>query len=203
MSETLQRRGARAWIVMLVSLLAYTALDLGTKEWALDTLSSERTSEPPAVCQPDDQGRLRWQRIPKANIVLIEGRAELGYAENCGAAFGMFRTAPAWVRSLVFGFAALAACVVLAGMFMNGTGGWLFAASVPLVLSGAIGNLADRIRHGYVVDFIVVHLTDTYTWPTFNIADSTITVGVVFLLLDGMKKPEESTASDTAASASE
>jgi signal peptidase II len=99
----------------------------------------------------------------------------------------MLRTAPSWLRAAVFGVAALGATVVLMTMFVKGTGGKLFGAAVPLILSGAIGNLSDRIRHGFVVDFIQVD-PRLFEYPTFNVADIAITVGVGLLLIDGMKK---------------
>ncbi len=187
-SPALPKRSYKALAIMLVSLFAYTALDLATKEWALDNLSRERVGEQPAVCQPDGQGYVRMQRLPTEPHVVVDGYFVLHYAENCGAAFGILRTAPAWLRAGIFGLAALGACVVLTMMFMRGTGGPLFAAAVPMILSGAVGNLSDRFRHGFVVDFIQVD-PRWFEYPTFNVADCTITIGVVLLLIDGMKKP--------------
>jgi signal peptidase II len=184
----LAKRSYKALAIMLVSLVAYTALDLATKEWALDSLSRERIGEKPAICQPDGQGYVRMQRLPTEPHVVVDGYFVLHYAENCGAAFGILRTAPSWVRAGIFGIAAIGACFVLTMMFMRGTGGPLFAAAVPMILSGAIGNLSDRFRHGFVVDFIQVD-PRWFEYPTFNVADCTITVGVVLLLIDGMRKP--------------
>lgn len=183
----------RALAIMLASLFLYTFADLASKEWALDNLSRERAGTPPPVCQPDDEGYVRMQRLPGPSFTLIEGYLEFRYAENCGAAFGMLRTAPSWVRALIFGVAGVGACIVLTMMFMRGTGGKLFAWSVPLVLSGAIGNLTDRVRHGFVVDFIRFHIRNNWEYPTFNVADIAIAVGVGFLLLDGLKKPAQRT----------
>ena len=135
-------RSIVALLVMLLSLGLYTAVDLVSKEWALDNLSRARNSDPPPVCQPDDQGYTRIQRIPTEPKKLVPGYFVAHYAENCGAAFGMLRTAPSWMRAAVFGVAALGACIVLTMMFMRGTGGKLFAGAVPLILSGAIGNLS-------------------------------------------------------------
>ena len=56
------------------------------------------------------------------------------------------------------------------------------------IVSGALGNLIDRVRYGYVVDFIRFHLQDGWEWPTFNIADCGITVGVILLVLDGFRE---------------
>ena len=184
-------RNTRALAIMLASLLFYTFADLASKEWALDTLSRARNATPPPVCQPDEAGYVRMQRLPDRIVTLIPGYLEFRYAENCGAAFGMLRTAPSWVRALIFGVAGIGACIVLTLMFIRGTGGKLFAWSVPLVLSGAIGNLTDRIRHGFVVDFIRFHIQNNWEYPTFNVADIAIAVGVGFLLLDGLKKPDQ------------
>jgi lipoprotein signal peptidase len=173
---------------MFASLAVYLFADLGSKEWALDHLSRVRAGKAAPVCVPDEQGYTRYQRIPTEPQVWVDGYLMAHYAENCGAAFGMLRTAPSWVRAGVFGLAALGACVVLTYMFVRGAGGRLFGAAVPLILSGAIGNVSDRIRHGFVVDFIQVD-PRLFEYPTFNVADIAISVGVGLLLIDGMKKP--------------
>lgn len=68
------------------------------------------------------------------------------------------------------------------------------ATAIPLVLilGGAIGNLIDRIRLGYVVDFIDVPITDSWHWPAFNVADSAICVGAVLMILMSFRKPDPS-----------
>jgi signal peptidase II len=184
----LVRRSPRALAIMLASLALYTFADLASKEWALDNLSRERQGNKPPVCQADERGYLEIQRLPLPPRPFIAGVIDLHYAENCGAAFGMLRAAPGWLRALVFGVAAVGASVVLTGMFVRGAGGRMFAAAVPMILSGAIGNLSDRVRHGFVVDFIQVD-PKLFEYPTFNVADIAITVGVALLLIDGMKKP--------------
>ena len=65
---------------------------------------------------------------------------------------------------------------------------------LPLVLGGAIGNWVDRLARGFVIDFIEAHWKDTYTWPSFNVADSAIVVGVILLLVDGMVRRERKAA---------
>jgi signal peptidase II len=121
---------------------------------------------------------------------MVEGVLRATYAENCGAAFSMLREAPGWVRALVFGVASIGAAIVLTTMFVRGSGGTLFAAAVPLILSGALGNLTDRVRHGFVVDFIQVD-PKLFSYPVFNVADVWIAIGVGLLLLDGLKKPAQ------------
>jgi signal peptidase II len=56
--------------------------------------------------------------------------------------------------------------------------------ALPLVLGGAIGNLVDRLRLGYVVDFILMHWKDKFYWPTYNVADIAITVGIVLMIYE-------------------
>ena len=84
---------------------------------------------PPPICQPDDEGYVRMQRLPTEPHVSIDGYLGFAYAENCGAAFGMLRTAPSWLRAAIFGVAGVGACIVLTLMFMRGTGGKLFAGA--------------------------------------------------------------------------
>ncbi len=193
--------------ICVAATLVLTIADLGSKQWALLTLSEERASDPPPVCEPNEDGHIFMQRMGTEPIVLVDGYLELRYAENCGAAFGVMRSAPAFARKLVFGVAATLASIALMLMFVRGRGGALFAWSVPMIVSGAIGNLYDRVRFGYVVDFIRFHLEDGWEWPTFNVADCGITVGVILLVLDGFregrteKEQRKKLAADDAAAA--
>lgn len=191
-------RFGRALVLCLVATAALTALDLGTKEWALSALSEARPGTGAPACEPDEHGRTFMQRMRAESVVLVDGYLELRYAENCGAAFGILRDSATWIRRIVFGAAAGIASIALLVMFVRGRGGPLFAASVPFIVSGALGNLVDRVRHGYVVDFIRFHLQERWEWPTFNVADVTITVGVALLLIDGLREgrsnPREKTA---------
>lgn len=177
------RRSNKAILLCVVALAFFTWLDLWTKSLAVDALS----------CEPDGNVSCRalrgMDRGRDEAYVMHPEYLELRYAENRGAAFGMLHDAPDWLRAVIFTGAAVVATGVLMWMFITGSGGPLFAMSVPLVVSGAIGNMVDRARLGYVVDFIRVHVGTSWEWPTFNIADSTITVGVVLLLIDGMRAP--------------
>ena len=185
--------------VALVATILLVVADIGSKEWAEASLSAA----PPAgavspICTPGG-GMQRWRTEP---YVIISDHLELRYAENCGAAFGMLRDAPPIFRKLLFGTAAIAASITLFVMFVRGRGGPFFAWSVPLIVSGAVGNLIDRVRYGYVVDFIRAYnlnLPFLDEWPTFNVADIGITVGVALLVLDGFRQPASQTAGDTEA----
>ncbi len=180
-----ERRSNRAIAFCLLGTLALLGADLATKQWASDTLSEVRPGTPPPICAGEGM-----QHFRKPGVVLVDGYLELQYAENCGAAFGLLQDAGDWVRRVIFGFAAAAAAIALFWMFIVGKGGRFFAWSVPFVVSGALGNLFDRVRLGYVVDFIRFHVHDSFEYPTFNVADITIVVGVALLILDGMRKDQ-------------
>ena len=64
----------------------------------------------------------------------------------------------------------------------------LFATALSLILGGAIGNVIDRLLHGYVVDFILVHYQNSWTFPAFNVADSAISIGAALLILDELRR---------------
>jgi signal peptidase II len=104
---------------------------------------------------------------------------------NTGAAFGFLSSASGW-QNIFFIVVASVACIVILWMT------WRLAANdlvlgtgLMLVLGGALGNLADRVIHGYVIDFIDVYY-GTWHWPAFNVADSAITIGAVLLAIDAL-----------------
>jgi signal peptidase II len=172
-------------MLCLAAIAVLTAMDLGSKQWALERLSEPSSTRADPVCKPDELGRIHPQRNQRAPVVLVDRYLELRYAENCGAAFGFMRDMPSAVRKGVFYVAAVGAVILLLWMFVTGRGGKLFMISVPLIVSGAIGNLVDRVRFGYVVDFVRFHVNDRWAYPTFNVADAWITIGVALILIEG------------------
>ena len=125
-------------------------------------------------------------------IVIIPKVFRLTHVLNTGAAFSMFEgsTTPALVRNLLVGFSVVAVAVVLVLIWKMGRGVTLTSVALALILGGAIGNLYDRVRFAYVVDFLEVHIVH-YHWPDFNVADSAIVVGACLLLLE-MLRPQRS-----------
>lgn len=109
---------------------------------------------------------------------------------NEGAAFSFLSDAGGWQRWF-FTALALVVCAALVGwirrLFVQQ---WALALALALVLGGALGNLADRLRLGYVVDFISVHYGSWY-FPTFNVADAAISVGAVIIVLDSFRGQPE------------
>ena len=101
---------------------------------------------------------------------------------NAGAAFSFLAGASGWQRWFFVGLGALAALFIV-WMLRSHGGQRLFSWALALILGGAVGNVIDRLLHGHVVDFIQVHYGSAY-FPSFNVADSAITVGAALLILD-------------------
>jgi signal peptidase II len=114
---------------------------------------------------------------------VVDGVLRITYIRNPGAAFGIFAHGFEGFRNPFFlGVTALALAVILVVVRRLPPGRPWTAAALGLVFGGAVGNLIDRLRWGEVVDFIDVFWRNHH-WPTFNVADSGITVGVAFLVL--------------------
>ena len=103
-------------------------------------------------------------------------------AHNTGAAFSFLAGASGWQRWLFTGI-GVAAAVFIVWMLMAHAGQKLFSFAMACILGGAIGNVVDRMLHGYVLDFLDFHLAGRH-FPAFNVADSAITIGAVCLILD-------------------
>lgn len=103
-------------------------------------------------------------------------------AHNLGAAFSLLSDAGGWQRWLLIAI-GLAAMVFIVWQLRAHPGQKLFCFALSGLLGGAIGNVLDRLRHGYVVDFLQFHYAGWY-FPAFNLADSAITVGAACLILD-------------------
>jgi|TARA_R110000822_G_scaffold41092_30_gene111605 signal peptidase II len=151
------RNGSLRWLALSALIIA---LDLLSK-WFADT------------------NLQMYQQVP-----IIDGLFSFTLAYNPGAAFSFLANAGGWQRWF---FVAIA--VGVSGMLVV----WLARLprdkimeplALALILGGALGNLYDRIVHGHVVDFILVHWQQSWFFPAFNIADSAITVGAALLILD-------------------
>jgi signal peptidase II len=109
---------------------------------------------------------------------------------NTGAAFSFLAGAAGWQRWFFVGL-GLAAAIFIVWMLRRHGGQRLFGWALALILGGAVGNVVDRLMHGYVVDFIQVHHRGWY-FPSFNIADSAITVGAALLIIDELRRVRRS-----------
>ena len=144
------------WLSLLV-----IALDALSKQWALTTLTFQQSV-------PVLDGVLNWTLL-----------------YNYGAAFSFLADHAGWQRWL---FSALA--IAISGLLSfwlarTARDDWRLALPYALVIGGAIGNLIDRLRHGYVIDFIDVYWRNWH-WPAFNLADSAIVGGAIGIALFGL-----------------
>jgi signal peptidase II len=120
---------------------------------------------------------------------VLAGVVQLTYVRNRGAAFGVFSDSQLPYQSWLFAAVSVLALVAIAVY------GWKLPASsqlprlaLALIIGGALGNLCDRVRLGYVIDFLDVYW-GRYHWPAFNVADSAITAGVALLVIDMLRQP--------------
>ena len=159
------------WILLIVFLVVI-ALDQSTKLMIQQTLPLHKTVE------------------------IIPGFFNLIHVRNTGGAFGIFGGEKGPVGSVLFVVASLIAVGILVVLFLRvKEHEKTLAFSLALLLSGATGNLLDRLSYGEVIDFLDFHVS-LYHWPAFNVADSAISIGIglmaLELLIKENKKPSKS-----------
>jgi signal peptidase II len=133
---------------------------------------------------------------------IVEGLVRLTYVQNRGAAFGILSEAGLPYQSLMFSVVSLLALLAIAlYAWRMPVQSRLPQTALAMVMGGAVGNLLDRARLGYVIDYVDMYW-GPHHWPAFNVADSAITVGVALLVIDILRTPEmdESPKAEIAAS---
>jgi signal peptidase II len=117
-------------------------------------------------------------------VQVVGDWARVNYIHNAGGLFGVFQSA-----APVFAVVSLVVIAVIVSLeFRWGWRSWLVTVALGLLLGGAIGNLIDRVRLGYVVDFADIGI-GTWRWYIFNIADSAISISIGLLLLVSLFRP--------------
>jgi len=142
--------------------------------------------------------------IRRREVVVVQDYFDFQYTRNPGAAFGFLADSESPLRRpffIVISIIALGIILyILSGVTLSQQ---LIIFGLSLIAGGAIGNFIDRIQYGYVIDFILWKYTDQYRWPTFNIADALICVGVAFMIIeiirDSMRPREDEDAPAEAA----
>jgi signal peptidase II len=109
---------------------------------------------------------------------------------NTGAAFSFLAAASGWQRWF-FSAIGVAAALLIVWLLRSHAGQKLFSFALACILGGAVGNVLDRLVHGYVVDFLDFHWHGAH-FPAFNLADSAITLGAVCLVLDELRRVRRS-----------
>jgi len=123
---------------------------------------------------------------------VIDGFLNITYVRNTGVAFGIFSSISSPAKSIVLSlFTALAAVVVVVYSMRSPVRNRRLQLALGFILGGALGNLYDRITYGYVIDFIEVYFRN-YHWPSFNVADSAISTGVVLLAFEIIRNEADS-----------
>ncbi|AEM50443.1 signal peptidase II [Stenotrophomonas maltophilia] len=161
---------ALVWLLLSAAIIG---LDQWSKAWVLSSL-------------PEFQP-----------VVVIDGFWNWYRTYNTGAAFSFLSDAGGWQK---YFFTALAIAISgLMAWWLRGTarGNWKAAVPYALIIGGAIGNVIDRQVHGHVVDFIQWYV-GSYTWPSFNIADSAIVVGAIGIALFGLFDGKSAKKADNA-----
>ena len=149
---------ALPWLGLSAAIIA---LDWLSKQWALSAL---RFREPVEVVA----GFWNWTLV-----------------HNTGAAFSFLADAGGWQQWLFSGLAVLISGFCVHMLAKTTRADWRTALPLALIVGGALGNLIDRVRYGYVVDFVHWYWRD-FHWPVFNLADSAISVAAVMLVLIGL-----------------
>lgn len=122
---------------------------------------------------------------------VIPGFFDIIHVRNTGAAFGMLQGIPEPIRTAFFLGITIIAFIAIFMVFIKiKEKSWLLKMVFSLVIAGALGNLTDRFIHGEVVDFLSVYIR-SFRWPTFNLADTYISIGMVGLLLHIFLMPKE------------
>ncbi len=145
--------------------------------------------------------RLVADRIPlHSTVPVIPGFFDLTHVRNSGAAFGLFAGIDSPLRALLLTAVALVVFFgVLLYSLMSPAGLTRLQSGLALILGGAVGNLIDRLRFEWVTDFLRFYVRQ-YEWPSFNLADSAITMGVLVLAWDIWRRPDEERAPASAPS---
>jgi signal peptidase II len=157
-------------VVTVISLAA----DLASKGWAKARLSGfePRTS-------------------PVRKVEVLKGHLDFIFAQNPGGAWSFLRSLPDSLRRPFFLVVSSAAIVFIISIYLRVyRDQTAMKWGLPLALGGAMGNLVDRIRYGWVVDFVDVYVIrgkSQHHWPTFNVADIAIVVGVALMAIDMMR----------------
>jgi signal peptidase II len=180
------------WLLFGFNALWVVLADQITKWIAVSHLTNAfkaTATAPAAVTFAEQLDRFLYTLHPNRirSVEVFENFWHFRYVENPGAAFGFLADQEAWLRLPLFITITIVATGFICWMFRETTPEQrLMRFTLGIILGGAIGNFIDRIRLGYVIDFIDWHWYE-HNWPTFNIADAAISVGVALLVVEMIK----------------
>ena len=154
-------------------------LDQWSKAWAAATLYTGNAAAAGGV--PVNPAELQTK------VIEVTSWFNYRLVGNKGAAWGIFKDLPEGLRVPFFVVLSAVALTILLVVYYKSHGQKLMQSALVLICGGAIGNLIDRLQIGYVVDFIDWHI-GVHHWPTFNIADVSISVGVGLMVIDMIRQ---------------
>jgi signal peptidase II len=126
------------------------------------------------------------------STTVVEEFFDLTYVRNSGAAFGLFASVDSSIKAVILNSVAVLVFIVVSAYALRSSHKSVrLQVGFALILGGAIGNLMDRVRFSYVVDFLDFSISGHH-WPAFNVADSAICIGVGLLFLDMLRNEEDS-----------
>lgn len=213
-----------AWLLAVVVI--GVTIDQGSKLWAIEALTRPASAAEIACDvhgarkrEPECRGSPRvtehGQRVILREIPVIKSFVGFKYAENPAAAFSMTGSLPVWFRRPFLLLISLIASIGIAFWYTRlKERDWAIFTAFPLIIAGAVGNLIDRARLGFVIDFLDAYLAapagavawlvstvGTNHWPTFNVADSCIVVGALLVIFRSIKPLYADPVSDEKADA--
>jgi signal peptidase II len=196
------RSGPSKWALLALAFAVLVALDQWTKYLAVERLTFALEHAGASAAGEKLRafyGLRHLERLAREPYVVWKPVWRMSYVENPGAAWGLFRSMSEGLRNAFFTAISVGAVGFILVYYrrLEKRQRYLQVA-LALVLSGAVGNFIDRIARGYVIDFIDWHWWNRpdIRWPTFNLADSLIVVGVALLVLHpGPKRSETAAAS--------
>lgn len=145
-----------------IVILILLAIDILTKQWAINVLAKGN------------------------DITVIKEFFDLAYLENRGAAFGILQNKVIFLALIT----SIVILIMVVYLIKYKPESKILKYSFYLIISGAIGNLIDRVRLGFVVDFLQFHYKDVYYFPTFNMADTFVVIGTALMILYVVKGVE-------------
>ena len=182
-TSTPQNTVPSSWITPTLVLSIGSAisvwLDQWSKAWAAKALYVGNAAAAGGV--PINPGEIRTR------VIEVTSWFNFRLVGNKGAAWGIFKDLPETMRVPFFVLLSAVALTILLVVYYRSPGQKLMQSALVLIAGGAIGNLIDRIQIGYVVDFIDWHVNNHH-WPTFNIADVSISVGVGLMIIDMIRQ---------------
>lgn len=179
-------------VVVLDQVTKFLVVDALTTAWPEDAAFGAKLAQLYGQAPPQGFDGNHYQQ--KQAVTVVKRFFRLRYAENPGAAWGMFRDQPESVRAPLFHVVSFGAVLLICWFFFKLPGTdpkekWA-RWGLPLVLGGAIGNYMDRLARGFVIDFLEAHWMDRAYFPSFNVADAAICVGVGLLIIDAFVRKE-------------